>query len=359
MINNDIMKIRLKYKRETLKGYSMNAIIAIQELISQNLQRIKILNKQLASHESGENKLSPMAKASTENGLEKSKAVLAKNELILKELKTRDLMELEKEQHLKEAIIRKNYYKYQKIRLKRDVVMNNDQKLEAMMIVDELPHDIEMEDSEIFAIAETTINLHLRVHSELYDDFKEIKKDWKKLIENITSENVDKLGMLHLHIPILVLHLSVLITNIQENIEEKNLEEFRGVPPFEDWWIDELWSNHQAYFGLYKWRSIMASSCITADQKRAWNMIFSNWIFIKKLINSKGTLGFEFNLAFDRLIETHTQLTEELNTKNLISMEKIVLKITQEEDFTKYKTAHNIETPYLKFKRDKLDYKEE
>jgi len=334
----------------------MNAIIAVQDLITQNQKRIKILKQQLLLDEEGEKKLSAMAKASTEIGLDRSLESLKKNELILKELNQRDLLELEKEQLLKEAITRKNYYKYQKIRLKRDKVMTNDQKLEAMMIVDELPHDVDIEDNEIFAIAETTINLNLRIHSGLYDELIEIKKDWTELQKDIDSQSIDKLGMLNLHIPILVLHLSVLISNIEENIEENNLPKFKGLPAFEDWWISELWTNHQAYFGLYKWRSIITSLCITSDQKRAWNTIFSNWVFIKKLLNEKGSLGFEFNFAFDSLVDDHVQLEEELNKDNLVAMEKIVKTITEKEDFGKYKTIHEIETPYLKFKRDKMNY---
>ena len=335
----------------------MNAIIAVQDLIKQNQNRIKILKQQLRAHEEGTSKLSAMAVASTEMGLEKSVEALEKNELILKELQKRDLMEIEKEELLKEAIIRKNYYKYQKVRLKRDLVMPNDQKLEAMMIVDELPHDVDIEDNEIFAIAEATINLNLRVHSELYDELVEIKKDWNEILKDVDDDSIDKLGMINIHIPILVLHLSVLVSNIQENIEENNLPEFKGLPAFEDWWISELWTNHQAYFGLYKWKSIVNSLCITADQKKSWNTIFSNWIFIKKLLHDKASRGFAYNFAFDQLIETHTTLTEELNTENLISMEQIVKTITEKEDFSLYKAKHIIETSYLKFKRDKKNYK--
>jgi len=335
----------------------MNAIIAIQDLIKQNQHRIKILKQQLKDHEDGVTKLSAMAKASSENGLEKSLEALEKNELILKELQKHGLLEIEKEMSLKEAITRQNYYKYQKIRLKRDLVMSNDQKLEAMMIVDELPNDVNIEDNEIFAIAESTINLNLRIHAELYDELKEIQKEWKNLLDNIDSQNVDKLGILNLHIPILVLHLSVLVSNIEENIEEQDLPTFKGLPAFEDWWISELWTNHQAYFGLYKWKNIVTSLCISSDQKRAWNTIFSNWIFIKKLLNNKGSLGFEYNFAFDTLIERHSHLVEELDTNNLVSMEKIVETITAKEDFSKYKTTHVIETPYLKFKRDTINYK--
>jgi hypothetical protein len=335
----------------------MNAIIAIKDLIKQNQHRIKILKQQLKDHDEGINRLSAMAKASAEMGLEKSQDALVKNEIILKELNQRGLLEVEKEALLKDAIVRQNYYKYQKIRLKRDVVMTNDQKLEAMMIVDELPHDVDIEDKEIFAIAEATINLNLRIHSELYEELIEIKKDWAQFQKNIDEQSINKLGMLNLHIPILVLHLSVLVSNIEENIEENNLPEFKGLPAFEDWWISELWTNHQAYFGLYKWRAIITSLCITADQKRAWNTIFSNWVFIKKLLNEKGSLGFDYTFSFDNLLECHTKLIEELDTDNLVSMEKIVETITVKEDFSKYKNTHVIETPYLKFKRDKMNYK--
>lgn len=335
----------------------MNAIIAVQDLIKQNQDRIKILKQQLKAHEEGTTKLSPMAKASTEMGLEKSITALEKNEIILKELKKRDLMDIQKEELLKESIVKTNYYKYQKIRLKRDLVMPNDQILEAMQIVDELPHDVEIEDTEIFAIAEATINLNLRVHSELYDELGEIKKDWNELLKEIDDDCIDKLGMLNVHIPILVLHLSVLISNIQENIEEDSLPAFRGLPAFEDWWISELWTNHQAYFGLYKWKAIVTSLCITADQVKSWNTIFSNWLFIKKLLNDKGSRGYGYNFAFDTLVDCHTKLIEELDTNNLISMEKIVETITAREDFSKYRTKHVIETGYLKFKRDKKNYK--
>jgi hypothetical protein len=334
----------------------MNAIIAIQDLIKQNQMRIKILKKQLVDHEDGTSRLTSMAKASSEMGLEKSYQALEKNQIILKELQQRDLLELEKERQLKEAIQRRNYYKYQKVRLKRDLSMTNDQKLEAMMIVDELPHDLEIEDKELFDIAEATINLDIRTHDVLYEELKEIKKDWQELLKSTKAEDVSTLGMVNIHVPILVLHLSVLIKSIQDHIEENNLPEFKGLPAFEDWWITELWTNHQAYFGLYKWRDIIVTLCMTKDQRRAWNVIFSNWVLIKKVLNSKGTLGFEYNFAFDSLVDHYTKLKEELNKDNLFTMEKIVKEITQKEDFSKYRASHQIETEYLEFKRNKINY---
>ncbi len=332
----------------------MKAIIAVQDLIKQNQKRINILQQQLADHKSGKTKMSIMAVASTENALEKSQEVLEKNQIILKELQKKDLLELEKEERLKEAIKRKNYYKYQKIRLKRDISRDNDQKLEAMMIVDELPTDINLEDDDLFAIAETTIKLDLRVLDELDDELEDIKSDFEKLLKNISKQDINKLGVLNTHIPVLVLHLSVLISNIKENIEEEHLPPFKGLPKFNDWWIEELWKNHQAYFALYKWKNVILSLCITNEQKRAWETIFSNWIFIKKVLNKKGTLGFEYNFAFDTLLKYHTVFQEELELENIKNMENIILEVTKKEDFSSFKKPHNIITPYLEYKWAKV-----
>ncbi len=333
----------------------MNAIIAIQDLIDQNKKRVGILQHQLDDHEAKRVKMSSMAKASTENGLIRSREALEKNEIILKELMQHDMQELEKENRIKEAVKRKNYFKYQKVRLKRDIVKENDQKLEAMMIVDELPLELDLDDSDIFNIAEATIQLDLRIHDELDEQLKDIKKDFQELLKNVIDEDIGKLGMLEIHIPILVLHLAVLISNIEDNIKEDNLPAFRGLPKYEDWWINELWSNHQAYFGLYKWKEIIQSLCITTDQKKAWDTIFANWVFIKKLLNKKGKLAYEFNFAFDTLLGHHTNLEEEFDTQNLINMETIVKNITSQEDFSIYKYNHKIETEYLKYKREKRD----
>lgn len=337
----------------------MNAVIAIKDLINQNEKRIKVLQAQLADHDSGRLKMSAMARASTENAIEKSKEVLEKNQMILNELLQHDMEELEKEERLKEAIKRRNYFKYQKVRLKRDITKPNDQKLEAMMIVDELPCDVNLDDEDIFAIANMAIKLDLRIHDELDKELLEIKKYFAELLNRVSEEDVSHLGILNTHIPVLVLHLSVLISNIKENIKEDNLPEFKGLPKFQDWWINELWHNHQAYFGLFKWKAVVSSLCITNDQKRAWEVIFSNWVFIKKVLNKKGKLGFEYNFAFDTLIQSYTQLEEELSIENIKSMEEIISMITQKEDFTSYKKEHKLKTPYYEFKTEKLNLDED
>lgn len=335
----------------------MNAIIAIEELIQTNEKRIRTLKAQLNDHESGRIKLSVLAHASAEKALEDSKAALEKNKLIHKELLKHDLQEYEKELRIKEAIKRKNYFKYQKTRIRRDKTRPSDQKLEAMMVIDELPSDVNLEDEDIFNIATSIIKLDLRIHDELETQLIEIKKDFEELLENVTPEDIDKLGMLHAHIPIIVLHLNILVENIKEDLEKKDKTCFKGLPKYEDWWIDELWVNHQAYFGLYKWKDIVSFLCVSNTQKQAWESIFANWIFIKKALNKKGPLAYEFNFAFDMLMEKYADFEEELDIDNLKKMEHLIQNIAQKEkdQCLKFKSDHNLITPYLRFKKMKLE----
>ncbi len=337
----------------------MKEIVALQSLIEEEEKRVSFAKKQLADHEAGTTKLTAMIIASTETKLEESSVLLAKHQIMLNELLEQDIQQLEEEERIKEATLRRNYYHYQKVRLKRDKVKSNDIKLEAMMIVDELPTDIHFEDNEIFEIAQKTVELHLRLHEGIDEELKIIRNELETFLNNAIGRNIIDLGMLNFQIPIVILHFSVLLANIEENIAEDKLEEFKGFPKFEDWWIKELWSSHQAYFALFKWKSIISNLCITHDQKRAWEIIFSNWIFIKKMLNGKGVLAYELNFAFDSLVSSHAKLEEELDKVNLLSMESIIKNITKNEDFVTVTQDHNIITPYLIFKRDKLNYQED
>lgn len=337
----------------------MKAIVALEELIRTGESRIALAKRQLATHESGETKLTRMVQASTEESLEKNSKLLEKHKNMLTELLKQDIKELENNERIKEAVERKNYYHYQKVRLKRDIARSNDEKIEAMMIVDELPEGISIEDREVFEIAIKSIELNLTLHETIENDLIDIRKDFEELTQGIIGESIKELGMLRYRIPIIVLQLYTLMLNIKQNIQEEELPPFRGFPRFEDWWIDELWSSHQAYFGLFKWRKIIKQLCITSDQKRAWKTIFANWIFVKKYLNGKGSLAYEYSFAFDVLIKKYGELEDELEEENLLSMEKIVAQLTQKEDFLSVSKRHNVITPYLEFKKEKISQIEE
>ncbi len=336
----------------------MKAVIALEELIVEGEAHLKLIKKQLSEHESGEHKLSQMVLASSETALAEVTENLEKNTNMLKKFMQQDIKELEKQEKIREAIQRKNYYHFQKTRLNRSTTRKNDEKLEAMLIIDELPEDLDFEDEDLFRVAEESLKLHLSVHEDLQEKLLNIKKDFENEIKDIKAEDIRELGVLNFRIPILILQFSTLISNIKQNIEEEHLPPFKGLPKFEDWWFDELWKNHQAYFGLYKWKYIISRLCNNEDQQNAWEIISTNWISMKKFLSNKGSLAYKYNLAFDNTVRTYCGLEEELATSSLESMEKIIEKLTIKEDFVKIDSDHKIVTPYVKFKREQLNYKD-
>jgi len=336
----------------------MKAIIALEQMIKDNEMVVKSIKKQLSKHESGESKLSYMGIASAETNLETAQKQLERHREKLKELMSQDMTELAEKEKVKEAITRKNFLQYQKTRIKRDVIRTNDEKLEAMLVLDELKEDQVIDDDLLFEIASEIVSLHLTSHTELQKQLKEIQKDFDGLIKNIDGENIKDMLSYNVQIPLVILHLRILIENIKENIEDENLPAFRGLPKFEDWWIKELWSNHQAYYGLYKWKSIIRNFCISSDQKSAWEVIFTNWLSIKKAISAKGELGYQYNYAFDTVMRNHTELEEELATNSLISMENLMETLAAKDNFAKSPETHTLITGYVLFKREKIDYKD-
>ena len=331
----------------------MKAIIALEELIQREENKIKFAKKQLSDHENGDAKLTRIVLASTEESIELNQVLLVKHKTMLSELLKQDIKELEKNEQIKEAVVRRNYFKYQKVRLKRDTVQPNDVRLEATTIVDELPEVIQIEDKELYEIAIKSLELDLTLHESILKDLDEIKDEFNSLVSNLDKENIKELELLSVRIPILVLQFHTLLRNIKENSTLKENKKFIGFPRFEDWWIAELWESHQAYFGLFKWKKIIENLCNTSDQKRAWYAIFSNWVSIKKQLNIKGKLGFEYNLAFDKLIRKYCELEEEYEIKNLQSMKKIVEALIMKADLKEVSVNHQLITPYTEFKINK------
>lgn len=435
----------------------MISLVALENLVKENEERVNIQKRQLADHESGHNRLSRVSLASTESNLEKATDDLLKYSTMLAELLEQDRAEVEEKERLEAAIQRKKYFENQHIRIQDNTQRPNDQKLEAMRIIDELPSEVGFEDEDLFKIAAKAIELNITNHNDLAEKLTTINKEFKSLVKNVKDPGISELGMLDFQIPIIILHFSVLYSNIievleenrqdrieklqkraaaeralantkrliqavkqtkevpiEEKIEEKKVEEslkgessenvstaeiekieepeeeeekesleeiearkleeskleeifkeiefkekskhlFRGFPKYEDWWIHEMWSSHQAYFALYKWKEIINNLCVTNKQKLAWSGIFDSWIFVKKMLNVKSELAFEYNLAFDKLIKKYAELEEELADDNLASMEMIIKEITKKENFGSFKPNHKLVTPYLEFKRVELE----
>ena len=229
-----------------------------------------------------------------------------------------------------------------------------------MLIIDELPEGIGFEDDILMAIAQRSLKLRLSLFEGIDETLKEIKEDFFAMLEGLSEEEISDLELLNQQICVNILHFSVLTSNIKAILEEEEKPKFSGFPKFEDWWIQELWVNHQAYFGLYKWKEIISKLCLTSDQKRAWDGIFANWVALKKYIATKGKLAYSYNYAFDTVLRTHCGLEEELATTSLHSMEQLINKLTAQEDFTKLvsEKKHQVITPYVEFKRKKINYKD-
>jgi len=336
----------------------MKSIIALEEMIKENESVIKSIKKQLANHESGESKLSYMGLASAETNLEEAQSKLEKHKARLKDLMALDNADLMEKEKIKEAVERQNYLNFQTLRLKRDVTRSNDDKLEAMSILDEVGQEIMIEDDELFEIAQKSISLNLTLHIDLENKYNEIKNSFESHLQKIDDENIKDLGILNFRIVLTILQMHVLFTNIQENIEADNLPKFKGFPKFEDWWIKELWKNHHAYYALFKWKSIITRLCNTDEQKRTLEKIFASWVGIKKIISKKGVLGYPYNYAFDTVMREFTSLEEELATSSLKSMDELTKSLILKEDFSIVSPKHTIVTDYVIFKREQLDYKD-
>jgi len=333
----------------------VKAIITLEALIKEDEEQLKLAKKKLADHESGESPLTAFMKISTDNSIEKAQKRLEQSKAMLADLMSQDLQELEEEERLKDELQRRKYFHLQRFRIKHNKIASNDEKIEAMMILDELPSSIEFEDSKILSVAKESLKLNLSSQDTIDQQLKEIKKDFEELLKKYTKDmDIKDLELLNIKIPITVLHFLVLKTNIEQNAQENDDINFNGFPKYEDWWINELWSSHQAYYALYKWKEIIYNQCQTDLQKQSWRSIFNAWLFIKKAINVKGELGFKYNLAFDELINKYISLEEELDENNLTSMENIIKKITIKEDFTKIDKDHNVITKYLQFKKEML-----
>jgi len=340
-----------------------SSVIALEKLIEENQQKVNNCRAQLGKIQNNTISVSSLKMASIENTLEQASLNLEKYSKILDAIPQKEKDKQKELLSVQQALKKQSYYKLQKIRIKRNLNLNRNQKLEAMMIIDELPNDINFDDKELLEISDIIIKQNIREVididkklSEIRDAFN-IKKD--KFEED---KDLKYFVFLDTYIPIIILHFSYLIEDIKSKITEYNEEQkdenkkikFRGLPRFEDWWIEELFINHQAYFGLYKWKMIIKKACINKQQEMIWEKIFNNWLMIKKILNSKEENAFYYNFIFDDLIRTYVGLEEELDNDNLIAMEKIINNIIQKEDFTKMKEIHNNNTIYSQWKIQEL-----
>jgi len=340
--------------------FHVNIIENLKEQIKLSTSRIELAQKQLESYKSGLTKLSLMSAASVELSIEKNQFLLHKCQQKLKKLELKDIKELEEKEKQKEYIRENNYYKYQSLRIKHDKTQTTKKIKGALSLLEEVPSKIKLKDEEIYAISHKSDEVFLSIHADLDDELIEIKSEFMELVENSFNETNNELKLLNYRIPIIILQLKVLLENIKENLEDDNLNTntFTTLPRFQDWWIHELWTTHLAYMGLYEWKEIVLSLCISTEQKRAFEVIFKNWILIKKILNAKGGYAYLYNQAFDDMICKYAQLEDEYDKTNLNENETLILELTKNEDFSSVSKKHEVLTSYMQFKIEKEREKE-
>jgi hypothetical protein len=345
------------------------SIYALEKLIAESEMTIANCQKQLRDLEAGTIHLSAMKQASIEGALEKATNDYNKYKETYDAIPEEEKEKFRELVRVQEGLAKQSYYKLQKIRLKRNKNLKRKQKLEAMMILDELPHDIHFDDPELIEVTDTIIKYNIREVFELEKELAEINDDFEKRLEVLDDEqDLKHFTYLDSYIPIILLHFKIFVEELSETIEvfnsklDLNLEKdkerhikFKGLPRYEDWWIEELFKNHQAYFGLYKWKDIISNFCITEQLQELWEKIFSNWLMVKKILCTKDENAYDYTFIFDDMVRQYAELEEELDMENLQSMEKIVLNITKKEDFTKLKTEHRIDTTYYRWKKKKIE----
>lgn len=331
----------------------MSVIKDLENKIYSLSTRIQQSEKQLTDYEAGKIKLSVIARASSESSIEKNKFLLKKYAHKLKVLTHVDISELNEKEKEKEEIRKKNYFKYQMQRIKRDKTKSAIEIENALSIVEELPEEIDLDDSDIFAFGNKSKELFLDIHSNLDEELLEIKNEFLALVESDFDDTNNELKLLNYRIPIIILQLKTLLHNIRENLNEANYKDFSGFPRFQDWWIHELWISHQAYLGLSKWKRIVSNLFLSCEQKKAFENIFASWILVKKILNVKGKDAYTYNHAFDKMILKYAELEEENDEQNLLSLKNIVEQVTQQKVFVSICDKKILINDYLKFKIEK------
>lgn len=331
----------------------MKALIALEKLIKTLEVSVSVGKAKLLNHESGVEKLTLMTQASVENNISTNEPLIKKLQELLKELEKYDDSKLYDKDRLIASIERKKHYKNSKAVYTDITTKNHNEKIDVMMIMDELPDETILESKELFQIALKSIE-HFFYFDIKEEELNSIKKEFDLLIKDLTDINIKDLEMFNYMIPVVVLHFTLLILNIKENMSEEELATFGSFPKYQDWWISEMWTNHHAYFCLFNWKKEITDLCNSDEQKAGWNMIFYNWILVKVLLVEKGEMAFEYNYAFDQLMDKFANVTEELDLNRLGMTEKQVEEFLKNEDLFSLKDEHDVLTPYLKYKMDKV-----
>lgn len=332
----------------------MNSIIALEKIIKDLEVRIAIAKGQLARHNSGEERLSLMAEASADNSLEKHTPLLEEYRGLMTQLEKFEKSDSYEHRRLRSAVERKKYYKYNKKKVKKQKLRENDERIEAVMIIDELPEEIILESEELFEMSTKNMHQYLVFPEDSKSELIEIQEEFNSLIKSFTDENIKSLELLNYMIPILIFHFKIFMNNIldSKNSEtEEKTTEINFFPKYHDWWINELWESHLSYFALMKWKNYVAESCFEKKQEKAWTILFNHWIFVKTLVSEKSELAFEYQYIFDSLLYKYVNLESELDKKTVKQSKKEMQLTIQDGNFLSNDSEPTVMTPYINYRK--------
>ena len=331
----------------------MKAMIALEKLIKDIELRISISKGQLARHNSGEEKLSLLSQSSAENSLDKHIPLLEQYKKIFNDFKKIEKEDSFEHRRLRAAVERKKYYKYHKKVNKKVKYKENDEKIEATMIIDELPEEFIIEDRELFEMTTKNVELYLIFHPNAEEDLIKIRDEFNNLIKDYTDENIKSLELLNYMIPIVIFHFHLFILNIidyKNNELDEKIEEIDFFPKYQDWWIINMWSCDNAYFALFQWKNIVSDLCMDQNLKDVWEIIFNNWIFVKSLLCEKSTVAYEYQYIFDSLLCDYVKLESEIDAKVILNSQDALKEFILSENLFLVKKDHHVITPYVSFK---------
>lgn len=349
------------------------SIYALEKKIAEHEENIANASKQLKDLDAGKIELSPLKLASVENTLERSQNELAKYKEIYDAISEEEKEKFRNLQRVQEALAKQSYYKLQKIRIRRSLNIKRNQKLEAMMVIDELPEDVHFEDDQLIEIASVIIKYNMREVADLESLLIEIKDDFEKQREAFKDgEDLKTFHFLDTYIPIIILYFNLFQDDLQKSIEKQNEKkrreiealpddkkiefspvEYNGLPKYQDWWIEELYKNHQAYFALFRWKETIENLCTDDHQKVIWDKVFNAWLSIKKILNNKEENGFDYTYLFDTLLAKYAMLEEDLDMESLETTDNAVSQMMKTIDLNSTNEKHSYSTAYLQYKKIK------
>jgi len=336
----------------------MKSIIALEKLIKDIEKRIAVSKGQLLRHQSGEEKLSLLAESSAENSLDKHIPMLAKYRNLLKEFQKIEKLDSYEHRRLRAAIERKKYYKYHRESIKKIKYKENDEKIEATMIIDELPEEFILEQRELFEFSLKNIEHYLLLHPDSEADLQRIQEEFTMQIKNFTDENIKSLELLNYLIPIVIFHFHIFMLNIIDEFNDESEEASAPIdffPKYQDWWISEIWSNENAYFAVYQWKNNITELAPTENLKKAWDIIFNNWIFVKSLLSEKSNVAYEYQYIFDSLLYQYAKLESEIDEELILNSQKELEQFIRNENLLGVMPNHHVITPYVEYKLNNTD----